>query len=107
MGRASRKRAERRAGGDPMGGAPTAPDPQERIFEALAGGRVRRPPYRVPPAGAAAGLGRLRELDTTRSDLEEAIRQEVIALVGLGTDWGSVGRALGVSRQAARRRFSC
>jgi hypothetical protein len=40
-----------------------------------------------------------------RREIDRAIGDEVAALLGLGTDWGSIGRALGVSRQAARQRY--
>ena len=41
----------------------------------------------------------------SRRGLDQAIADEVVALLALGTDWGTLGRALGVSRQAARQRY--
>jgi hypothetical protein len=89
-----------------------APDPAverpfryERVWDALARGPRRASPYRRPPDGAGTGLHRLRELRAAQLAIDEAIAQQVAVLAALGTDWGTVGRALGVSRQAARQRY--
>ena len=66
---------------------------------------ARRPPYRQPPPAAFRGLARLTELHAARVEIHKAIAEEVQRVVALGTDWGTVGRALGVSRQAARQRY--
>jgi hypothetical protein len=95
MGRASRKRAEQRAsaaGSDPIRDARTAPPP-------------RRPPFRRVPVGASSGIHRLEQMRWARVELDRAIACEVTALLAVGTDWGTIGRALGVSRQAARQRY--
>lgn len=65
----------------------------------------RRSPVHHPPPGAHGRLRRLVELRAARASVEVAIEREVDELVALGTDWGSIGRALGVSRQAARQRY--
>ena len=118
MGRASRRRAEQRAAavqGRPASAmedrgvdrqqAGSARAHSERIVEALARRQARRPPFRRTPPAAEFALQRLRDLHQTRERLDQLIASEVIGLVGLGTDWGSIGRALGVSRQAARQRY--
>lgn len=116
MGRAARRRAERRAAEQqaPRAGRAKAGDADvarqrpvryERIADAIARGPQRAPAYRRPPDGAGSGLYQLRELVKARLATDEAIAREVAALVTLGTDWGTIGRALGVSRQAARQRY--
>lgn len=106
MGRASRRRAEQRAAaGQTTARVRDDPDVVERVWDAVARGPARRPPYRQTPPGAGPGLRRLRELCISRSDTDQAITQEVALLAALGTDWGTIGRALGVSRQAARQRY--
>jgi integrase len=77
----------------------------ERVWDALAAGPARRPPFRRPPDGAGSGLYRLQELRESRTELDKLIASEVRALIALGADWGTIGRALGVSRQAARQRY--
>ena len=110
MGRASRRRAEQRA--DSRAQPPSThvpadqPHRHERVWEALAAGPPRRTPFRRPPDGAASRLVRLQELCDSRHELDAAIATEVGALAALGTDWGTIGRTLGVSRQAARQRYS-
>jgi hypothetical protein len=94
VGRASRKRAEQRRS---AGERPPPPELSERP--------ARRPPFRHPPADADGGLFRLHELRQARAELEDTVVSEVAVLVALGTDWGSIGRALGVSRQTARQRY--
>ncbi len=110
MGRASRKRAEQRAtgGGQQPRGAGGQVDRSRRhepVWDALAAGSPLRPPFRCPPYAAGLALDRLQELRRARSELDPAIAGEVRALMALGTDWGTIGRALGVSRQAARQRY--
>lgn len=106
MGRASRKRAEQRAAADQRPpGVLERPDGSARVWDLIDRGSVRRPPYRLAPSGAGPALRRLRDLTASRSELDQAIADEVVALVALGTDWGTIGRALGVSRQAARQRY--
>lgn len=94
MGRASRKRAERRA-----------VERVERVSNTTAAPNSRRPPFRRAPVGASSGIYRLEHLRQSRVELEDSIRLEVTALLAVGTDWGTIGRALGVSRQAARQRY--
>lgn len=116
MGRASRKRAEQRSATEQPRPLPSsrersqrAPaehlERSERVWEALGRESVRRAPFRHPPATAVSGLNRLRGLSTSRVELDALIAEEVVALVRMGTDWGTIGRALGVSRQAARQRY--
>lgn len=119
MGRASRRRAEQRqqplersAGAavgrswdgawgvsGAVGGASGA---LPRRVERSA---LRRSPFHRPPPGAPVHLQRLGELRTARAEVDAAMVREVQMLLALGTDWGSIGRALGVSRQAARQRY--
>lgn len=114
MGWASRKRAEQRrapaaaelpvpaVGAEPpLAQAVTA----ERLQNARPAQSPRRPPFHRPPPHAHAPLLRLDELCRQRAELEQDIAHEVAVLVGVGADWGSIGRALGVSRQAARQRY--
>ena len=127
MGRASRKRAERRQPRvERRSGAglerSTPPSGVERVERSrlstvrdshraweLAKGSPsapsRRPPHHRAPSQALPGLGRLERLSRTRAELDAAITEQVRALVALGTDWGNIGRALGVTRQAARQRY--
>ena len=106
MGRASRRRAEQRAAATqrPVRARDDA-DRLGRVWDVVGRGPVRRPPHRLPPPGAGPGLHRLQDLVGMRLEIDRAIGDGVAALVGLGTDWGSIGRALGVSRQAARQRY--
>jgi hypothetical protein len=48
----------------------------------------------------------LAALVSERRTLEAAIRDEVLVLRRHGADWATIGRALGVSRQAVRQRFT-
>lgn len=118
MGRASRRRAEQRAAAGTRppratrehpalsaGGAAERPERYERVWQALARGPTRRSPYRRPPDNADSGLSRLRDLREARVDLDNKIVHEVRVLISMGTDWGTIGRALGASRQAVRQRF--
>jgi hypothetical protein len=116
VGRASRKRAEQRsAAGQPrplpehsersQTAAAGRPERSERVWDALARESAGRPPFRCPPDTALGGLNRLRDMSTSRVELDALIADEVIELVRIGTDWGTIGRALGVSRQAARQRY--
>lgn len=117
MGRASRKRAEQRhhaperlpGPADRSTSAPRSPverlERLERSDLRVERADARRPPFRHPPPAAHGCLHRLNQLRAARSDIESAISREIDTLVALGTDWGSIGRALGVSRQAARQRY--
>jgi hypothetical protein len=118
VGRASRKRAEQRRNvlpGQPLPlersehAEPDRADVPAERPERLRNGRPerleRRAPFRRPPPHAYGSLIRLEELCRARARLEDAITSEVAALTALGTDWGTIGRALGVSRQAARQRY--
>ena len=116
MGRASRKRAEQRRGapsaapapapgeGTSSNGAPVptrAPDLQAAPPERQA----RRAPTRALPPHARTGLLTLEELRQAQRQIEQAIVEQVDELSRLGAGWGVIGRALGVSRQAARQRY--
>ena len=57
------------------------------------------------PLKARTDLQALEELCRTRREIEDSIAEQVAALSSLGADWGVIGRALGVSRQAARQRY--
>ena len=50
-------------------------------------------------------LQTLEELCRARREIEDSIAEQVAALSSLGANWGAIGRALGVSRQAARQRY--
>jgi hypothetical protein len=50
-------------------------------------------------------LRALEELCQGRQQIDEAIVEQVDELSRLGADWGVIGRALGVSRQAVRQRY--
>jgi hypothetical protein len=52
----------------------------------------------------AGGLDRLSRLAGMREGLDAGIAQAVSELRGRGVSWGDIGRALGVTRQAARQR---
>ena len=116
MGRASRKRAEQRrtaaASGPvsarqeraPSNGA-AAPARTAERQDALPVRRNRRAPARRLPLQARTDLQSLEELCRTRGEIEASIAVLVAALQSLGADWGVIGRALGVSRQAARQRY--
>lgn len=113
MGRASRKRAEQRR---------TAPAPGARQERSPSNGaaspvrtpqrqdgppvrRNRRAPLRRLPLQARTDLQALEELCRSRREIDDAITEQVAALSRLGADWGVIGRALGVTRQAARQRY--
>jgi orotidine-5'-phosphate decarboxylase len=57
------------------------------------------------PLQARTDLQTLEELCRTRREIDDRITEQVAALSGLGADWGVIGRALGVTRQAARQRY--
>jgi hypothetical protein len=103
MGRASRKRAEQRRRA-PSNGVATATRPPEGQ-DAPPARRNRRVPTRRLPLQARTGLQTLEELCRTRREIEDTIAEQVAALSRLGADWGDIGRALGVTRQAARQRY--
>jgi hypothetical protein len=91
MGRASRKRAEQRA-------SVTA-----KVFSAEPPPRCA--PRREVPWAAQDGLGVLRELREQQLHLELQVEAQVRELIRNGASWADLGRALGVSRQAARQRY--
>jgi hypothetical protein len=115
VGRASRKRAEQRRTPRSSGSAPargelgspsgasalTTPDLQVARPEP----RTRRAPTRWLTPHVRTGLQALEELCQDRRQIEETIAEQVAELSRLGADWGLIGRALGVSRQAARQRY--
>jgi hypothetical protein len=67
--------------------------------------RNLRAPARRLPLQARTGLQTLEDLSRSRREIEDTIAEQVAALFRLGADWGVIGRALGVSRQAARQRY--
>lgn len=115
MGRASRKRAEQRRSAPSAGSAPaqgklasptgTSALTTPAVQVARPEPRARRAPTRRLTPHARAGLQALEELCQDRRQIEESIAEQVAALSRLGADWGVIGRALGVSRQAARQRY--
>lgn len=50
-------------------------------------------------------LEQISLLATKRVQLEEEIRKAVVAARGSGISWIKIGEALGVSRQAAQKRY--
>ena len=105
MGRASRKRAEQRQQPAERSAGAALERPVVGPLDRERGGSPSRPPLRHPPLGAHARLQHLSRLRAARTDVDTAIAREVHELLALGEDWGNVGRALGVSRQAARQRY--
>ena len=64
---------------------------------------------RVPPPVAAAirvAVEQLRELVAQRESASVAVDREVNRLRRLGASWPDVAKALGVSRQAARQKYT-
>jgi hypothetical protein len=92
MGRASRRRAERRA-------APCL----EPVFRVTA--PSRRQPVRSISGSAREGLLRLAELRGQQLELEREMERQALQAVAAGASWAAVGRALGISRQGARQRY--
>lgn len=56
----------------------------------------------VVPGGSTA---RLMDLVAIRSEAAAAVDDEVRKLAASGIGWGEIGRALAVSRQAARQKY--
>jgi hypothetical protein len=50
-------------------------------------------------------VARLVVLVEDRQVAQRAVDAEVAWLRGVGADWATIGRALGVTRQAARQRY--
>ena len=93
MGRSARRRAANRAGANSeIAGASAA--------------------LRHGPVGSAAGdfdvvtLADLVDAVERRRQADLEIQVLVDLLVARGMNWGDVGRALGISRQGARQRYS-
>lgn len=81
----------------PEGGTPSRPSsaPVRRV-------RTRRP----PPDAIRDAVERLRGLVAQREAATVAVDREVNRLRGLGTRWPDIAEALGVSRQAARQKYT-
>ncbi len=62
-------------------------------------------PERSPEAADATVTAHLLHLADLRLNAAAAVDAEVQRLTEQGVGWGEIGRALGVSRQAARRRY--
>ena len=93
MGRASRRRAEQRSS-----------HRHERVFPLRP--RPRQPPVREVPWQAQPGLARLGDLHEQKMGLEGEIERQVKELIAQGASWAAIGRALGITRQGARQRYS-
>ena len=66
--------------------------------------RVRTP--KPPPAAIRVAVEQLRELVAQRESASLAVDREVNRLRRLGASWPDVAKALGVSRQAARQKYT-
>ena len=62
-------------------------------------------PERSPEAADATVTAHLVQLADLRLNAAAAVDAEVQRLAEQGVGWGEIGRALGVSRQAARQRY--
>ena len=118
MGRASRRRAERR-----VDGGTWAPHPRTMAATPEPALQPRPPTIRIddvpvtapatPPVpqsrlelpGGPVSLARLADLQDERRELDAQITLLVVRLAAAGVSWGAIGRALGVSRQGARQRY--
>lgn len=118
MGRASRRRAERRgAVASPRGSEASAPSTTPEAWGCAASAtsphdvsvaEPRQPPLlrdRRPLAGRTAGLIRLADLDAERRELDAEVTLLARQLAAMGVSWAAIGRALGISRQGARQRY--
>jgi hypothetical protein len=118
VGRASRRRAERRSAVDaPRGSQVPAPSTTPELWACAASStRTRDEPVAEPtqpslsrgrrPLGdRAAHLVRLAELDAERRELDAELTLLVRQLAAAGISWAAIGRALGISRQGARQRY--
>lgn len=54
----------------------------------------------------ATNAAKLRALATMQTDLEAAIFETVRAARSMGDSWQQIGNALGVSKQAAQKRWA-
>ncbi len=64
--------------------------------------RIRKP----PPAAIPDAVEQLRQLVAQRESASVAVDREVNRLRRLGASWPDVAKALGVSRQAARQKYT-
>ncbi|WP_269821849.1 TetR/AcrR family transcriptional regulator [Nocardia asteroides] len=81
--------------------------PAERLVELL--GPCLRPLVVADPPGAAAepesALDALVEAEAERRSAAERVDERARAALAAGASYGDIGRALGMSRQAARKRW--
>lgn len=118
MGRASRRRAERRVDGGTSPPHPwtmaATPEPAFQLrpptirtddLPVTAPAPSPVPQTRVEIAGGPVSLTRLADLHDERQELDAQITLLVARLAAAGVSWGAIGRALGVSRQGARQRY--
>lgn len=62
--------------------------------------------YELASPGAAGALEAIEAAAQARRDLEDTIAQAVRDEHAAGTTWAAIGAALGVSAQAAHKRYS-
>lgn len=118
MGRASRRRAERRtavvtwvphartrATTPEPALQPRPPTIRTDDVPVTAPAPPPIPQSHVEPAGSPVNLTRLADLHDERQELDAQITLFVARLAAAGVSWGAIGRALGVSRQGARQRY--
>lgn len=101
MGRKSRAKAAHRAARE--NSAPRAVPPIFADSSQQADMGTVRKPMVSPSATRQQTYERLRELVARRVAAQEAVDEEIRALLGQGCRWTAIGQALGVSRQAARQ----
>lgn len=93
-----------------MSPAPTTTDPRPRRAPQTEadkfGAFVRRIVKAYSRRVADRDIEALTGLAELQADVDQAMRDAVAQLVAQGYSWADIGRALGITRQGAFRRFS-